>query len=89
MAITYRVLLIERHDDGTARIVFQTEYMSKAKQFDTSLPIADTTVTDAALCTEAWQLVKNDVQVFITEVSNGTYLNGASFVPQEDGSLIF
>lgn len=88
MAITYRVLLIERLVD-TARIVFQAEYMGKAKQFDTSISIVDTSITDAALCTQAWQLVKNDVQVFITQVTNGTYLNGASFVPQEDGSLIF
>lgn len=88
MAITYRVLLIERQVD-TARIVFQVEYMGKAKQFDTSTPVTDNTVTDATLCTDAWQNVKNDAQVFVTQVTNGTYLNGAAFVPQEDGSLIF
>lgn len=88
MAITYRILLVERSSE-TARIVFQVEYMGKAKQFDTTVPITDSTVPDAVLCTQAWQVVTNDAQIFISQVSNGTYLNGSSFVPQEDGSLIF
>jgi len=88
MAITYRILLVERLDDK-ARVVFQVEYMGKAKQFDTITPITDNTVTDAVLCTEAWKLVTNNAQIFVSQVTNGTYLNGASFVPQNDGSLIF
>jgi len=88
MAITYRILLVERHID-MARIVFQVEYMGKAKQFDTTVPVTDSNLSDASLCTSAWQLVKSDAEVFISKVTDGTYLNGATFVPQPDGSLMF
>lgn len=86
-AVTYRVIQIERLGD-TSRVTFHVETSGKTKMFTSTVPSGPDD-THATICTNAWQPIKNDVDIFITQVVNGTYLQGAAFVPQEDGSLIF
>jgi len=87
MAVTYRIIQIEEQSPGVYYLNFQVEYMMKVKMF--SCTLTTTSTTQAQICTEGWALIKDDVQVFITQVTNGTWLQGSSFVPQDDGTLIF
>jgi len=87
MAVTYRIVHINPVSDTETKVTFQVEYMTKTKQFEGV--VVTGSKTQAQLCTEAWQLVKDDAQIFVTHVTNGTYLQGSTFVPQADGSIVF
>lgn len=87
MTVTYRVVHIAPVSDTETKVVIQVEYMDKTRQFESL--VGTGTKTQSQLCTEAWQLVKDKVQIFVSQVTNGTYLQGSTFVPQDDGSILF
>jgi hypothetical protein len=86
MGVTYRVIEIEDMGEQS-KVVFQVQYMTKYKILTTTIPTDGE--TQAQMCTRAWQDVKDQAALFVTQVTNGTYLLGSTFTPQDDGTILF
>jgi hypothetical protein len=86
MGVTYRVIEIEQIGDQS-KVIIQVGYMGKYKILTSTIPTDGQ--TQAQLCTLAWQNVKSEADLFVTQVTNGNFLIGSVFTPQEDGTILF
>lgn len=85
----YRVSVCEPVQglENTYRVGFAVEHMDKVKFVQTN--ISSLATTEVGIITEAWAVLKNEIDTWIGRVDVGNYLTGSTFTPQEDGTLVF
>jgi len=84
----YQLVYFDRRN-GTIRIAVFVSYKNTYNTFDQTLEDTDTSLSDEAVCQQAWKVFSPHVEGWKSQVDAGEYLVNATFVPQPDGTLQF